>query len=522
MSTNKAVTKSAGLIGLATLCSRILGFIRDVVIAKFFGTALYAQAFVVAFRIPNLFRDLVGEGAVNSALVPVFSQYAASQKPTAKEEFWRLANVVLNLTLVLLTILTIIGVLFSPAIVRLIAPGFAREPEKLNMTITLTRYLFPYILLIGLSAAFMGILNSLKHFSTPAFGPCLLNLSIIICAFLFGENVIGLASGVLIGGVLQLSIQVPVLFKKGFHLEKRLSFKHPQAKEIGRLLIPRIFGTSVYQFNIFIDTIIASLSSIVGEGAVAALYYANRIFQFPLAIFGTALAQAVLPTMSVQVVNNNIDELKKTLEFSLRSVFFISLPAAVGLMILTRPITKILFERGEFNAYSTKITSSALFYYCFGLIFYGGVKILVSAFYSLKDTLTPVKTASFCFLVNVIFNLLLMWPLKVGGLALATSISGASNFFILFFILRKRLGKFNEKGLIVSISKIFLASLLMGLALIIVMPHLELYFTAVSTLHKVLALTLTIILAIIIFISVSFALKVQEIKSLARWILRLN
>lgn len=518
MSTNRAVTKSASVIGVATFFSRILGFIRDMVIAKFFGTAFYAQAFVVAFRIPNLLRDLIGEGAVNSAFVPVFSEYVA--KDEGKIEFWRLANTVLNLVLGFLMILTLLGILFAPVIVRLIAPGFIHEPEKLNITVSLSRYLFPYIILIGLSACFMGILNSLKDFSSSAFGPCLLNLSMIICVVVFRGNIVALASGVLIGGILQLSIQIPGLLRKGLRLEQKLSCKHPEVKRIGWLLLPRVFGTSIYQLNIFVDTILASLSSIVGEGAVAALYYANRIFQFPLAIFGLALAQAALPTMSVQVAKNDIGELKKTLEFSLGSIFFINLPAAVGLIILCEPITKILFERGEFSAYSTKITSLVLFYYCFGLVFYGGVKILVSAFYSLKDTLTPVKTAAFCLVVNIVFNLILMWPLKVGGLALATSISGASNFCILFFILRKRLGKLNEKLLFTSVFKTFFASLLMGLFLILTLPKLELILYTASTVHKFLYLFLLIILSIIIFIIASFILKIEEMKSLSRWILK--
>ena len=524
VSTNKAVTKSAGLIAIATFCSRILGFIRDIIIAKFFGTAIYAQAFIVAFRIPNLFRDLVGEGAVNSTVVPIFSEYVAREgqanKRDGKEEFWQLANVVLNLVLASLIVLTILGTLFSPVIIRLIAPGFISEPEKLNVTIALTRYLFPYILLIGLSAAFMGILNSLKHFSAPAFGSCLLNIAIIVCALVFRENIIALASGVLIGGVLQLSIQIPVLLKKGLRWERKVSFKHPEIKRIGRLLIPRIFGTSIYQLNIFVDTILATLSSVVGMGGVAALYYANRIFQFPLAVFGISLAQAALPTMSVQAAQNDMGELKKTLEFSLRSILFITLPAAVGLMILSRPITKVLFERGQFDAYSTSITSLALLYYCFGLVFYGGVKVLTSAFYSLKDTSTPVKTASFCFIVNILFNLILMWPLKVGGLALATSISGACNFSILFFILRKRLGKFDEREFIVSMAKIFLASLIMGLVLVVILPRLEAILAVAPTINKFISLFLSIILGISIFLMVSFVLKIEELKRLLRWIFK--
>lgn len=520
MSTNKAVTKSAGIIGTATLLSRILGFIRDIIIAKFFGTAIFAQALVVSFRIPNLLRDLIGEGAVNSAFVPVLSEY--SVKDESKKEFWRLTNVVLNLVSISLLLVTLIGVLFSPLIVRLIAPGFSSDPEKINMTVSMTRFLFPYILLIGLSACFMGILNSLKEFTSSAFGPCLLNLSMIVTTILYREDIVALSAGILIGGVLQLAVQIPALAKRGLHLEKKMSLRHPGAKEIGLLLVPRVFGTSIYQLNIFIDTILASLSTIVGEGAVAALYYANRVFQFPLAIFGVALAQAALPTMSIQAAKGDINELKKTLEFALRSVFFINLPAAMGLIILSYPITRVLFERGEFTAYSTQITSSALFFYCFGLVFYGGVKILVSAFYSLKDTRTPVKIAALCLVINLIFNLILMWPLKLGGIALATSISGAANFCLLFIILRKRLGKLEEKRLFASIFKTFLASLIMGLFLIAALSKVETIIYAASTARKFLYLFLLIASSISVFVAASFLLKVEEIKSLSRWILKRN
>lgn len=250
---HKAIARSAGAISFATLISRILGFIRDVVIARVFGIYAYAQAFVIAFRIPNLFRDLVGEGAANAAFVPVFSEYAEKR---SKEEFWELVNVMLNLLLVVLMAITLLGIIFSPLIVRLIAPGFAASADKLQITIRLNRIIFPYLLLIGLAAYSTAVLNSLKHFSVPAFAPCLLNISIIVCALIFGEGIKGLALGVLIGGVLQLGIQIPVLYKKGFRFRFPNKFKHPAAFTIGRLLTPRLFSSSIYQLNNFVDSIL--------------------------------------------------------------------------------------------------------------------------------------------------------------------------------------------------------------------------------------------------------------------------
>ncbi|MFA5096998.1 MAG: murein biosynthesis integral membrane protein MurJ, partial [Candidatus Omnitrophota bacterium] len=318
--TNRSIARSAGVIGLATFISRLLGFLRDVVIARLFGVYIYAQAFVIAFRIPNLFRDMVGEGATNAAFVPVFSEY--SRRHT-KEDFWELANVVLNLLLVILMAITVLGIIFSPLLVRLIAPGFAADPEKLAATITLNRIIFPYILLVSLSAYAMGVLNSLKHFVVPAFAPCLLNISIIVFALLFGEGIKGLALGVLTGGLLQLAIQIPVLYKKGFRLKLPRTLKHPAAYAMGKLMLPRVASSCIYQLNNFVDSIFGSLAWIVGEGGVAVLYFSYRLVQFPLGVFSNALAQAILPTLSTHALEDSNAGLKHTLSWGLRAVFLV-------------------------------------------------------------------------------------------------------------------------------------------------------------------------------------------------------
>jgi putative peptidoglycan lipid II flippase len=502
----KHIIKSAGIIGFATIISRVLGFVRDIIIAKFFGTAKYAEAFVVAFRIPNMLRDLIGEGATNAAFVPILSEYAVKKK----EEFWELANVILNLLLIALSIITIAGVLASPLIVRLIAPGFLGDPEKFAITVKLTRLMFPYILLIGLTAYTMGVLNSLKHFSMPAFGPCLLNIAIIICAIIWGESVMGLASGVLIGGVLQLGVQIPVLYKKGFKFSFTRKLNHPAANKIGMLLLPRILGSCVYQVNLFINTILASLSGIVGLGGVAALYYANRIFQFPLAIFGIAIAQAVLPTMSREALEMDSDKLKKTLSFSLRVINFIIVPASIGLIVLAVPITRTLFERGKFDSYSTLITANALVFYSIGLFSYSGIKVLVNCFYSLKDTLTPVKIAGLSLLLNIILNLILMFPLKIGGLALSASIAGMFNFFALFYILRKKIGCLDGRRILNSFLKVTIAGLVMALAIYICAFKIN------------LNLFIVIFIAIVSYSIATFIFDVKELKEFISWALKRN
>jgi putative peptidoglycan lipid II flippase len=455
------VARSAGVIGVATLCSRLLGFIRDIVIARLFGVYVYAQAFVIAFKIPNLFRDMIGEGASNAAFVPVFSEYVGRDR---KQEFWELVNAGMNALLVVLAAITLLGIIFSPVLVRLIAPGFHSDPQQFLTTVRLNRLIFPYILLIGLAAYFMGVLNSLRHFAMPAFAPCLLNIAIIVCALVWGEGIAGLATGVLIGGVLQLAAQVPVLYAKGYRFRFSLKgFGHPDLKRIYRLLTPRLFSTAIYQLNNFVDTIFGSLVFIVGTGGVAALYFSYRLIQFPLGVFSNSLSQAMLPLMSCQALEEDRTKLRKTVVFGLRSVLFVMVPASVGLMVLSRPLVGALFQGGKFDAYATQMTSTALFYYSIGLFAYGSSRVINCAFFAMKDTVTPTKNSALSLVLNIVFNSLLIYPLKIGGLALATSLSGIISFFVLTFRLKKKIGGLDMSGMAEFSLKICAASAGMGL-----------------------------------------------------------
>lgn len=501
--------RSTGVIGFATALSRVLGFIRDIVFANFFGTSMIAQAFVVAFRIPNTLRDLVGEGAMNSAIVPVFSEYKALGD---EKEFARASRVLFNISLAALSLLTVLGIIFSPVIVRVMAPGFVADPEKFRMTVMLNRVMFPYLIVIGLTAYSMGILNSLKHFAAPAFGPCLMNLILIASTvWLYPRiGVMGLAIGVLAGGAVQLALNIPFMYGYGIGINLNDGFRHAAVKRIGKLLMPRALGSAVYQINIFVDTILASLSSVVGAGGVAALYYANRLVQFPLAIFGLALAQAALPKMSREFASNDIGRMKETLSFSLRAVFLIMVPASFGLAILGLPIIRVLFQRGAFTAYSTSITGSALFFYSFGLLAYGGIKLLVAAFYSMHDTRTPVKTAFAAVIINIILNLILMWPMKLGGLALATSISASFNFIMLYVSLRNKLGDFGTKVIIDSFLRILAASLVMAAVL---------KTLSIMSAHLGPAgLCVAIASGISSFILAGYIIGVKEIRGFSAWI----
>jgi putative peptidoglycan lipid II flippase len=505
----KGLIKSTGVISLATALSRVLGFVRDIVIANYFGTAIYAQAFVVAFRIPNLMRDLVGEGAANAAFVPVLTEELTKK---GKGDFFKLAQVILNLLFWTLLVMTAIGMFASPLIVRLMAPGFLADQAKFDVTVQLTRMLFPFLVLVGLWAYAMGVLNTLGHFAAPAFGSCLLNISMILCAMWFGENVFGLSAGVLAGGTLQLFMQFPPLYAHGWKMRLTGDFSHPKARKVGALLLPRALGACVYQINVFISTILASLSSIVGDGAVAALYYANRIWQLPLAIFGIALAQAILPAMSRHVALNDHGKLKDMLSFSLNILFFILIPSTVGLIMLGEPITKVLLQRGLFTAYSTQITASALVFYSLGLVACGGIKILVSAFYSMHDTMTPLKCAGWSLAANILFNIALMYPLKVGGLALATSASAVVNFVMLYIMLRKKIGDFGSKGIADSFLRVMVSSLVMAAAL----KMLALRFSVTTAVN----LGLAIITGLAVFLLSSYLLNVKEMKDFLGWALK--
>lgn len=511
--TNRKLLRSTGVISFATVTSRILGFVRDILIAGRFGTGLFADAFFVAFRIPNMLRDMVGEGAMTAAIVPVLTEYSHTR---TQEEYWEVARVILNLMLMVLVALSVAGVFFAPVVVRLIAPGFLGNPEKFQATVTLTRLIFPYLLLVGMVAYSKGVLNSLHYFTSPEFAPVVLNTTIIISLVLLcpviGIN--GLVAGVLGGGVLEVLLQVWPLKKRGFTFKGKFTLVHPIAKRIGKLLLPRAMGTAVYQLSIFMDTVLASLAWIVGPGGVAALYYSNRLVQLPLAVFGISLATAALPKMTKEVALKDMDQLKRTIYFSLRTVFTIMVPAAAGLSILSREMIRVLFERGEFTAYSTGITSYALFFYSFGLCGYAGIKILVSVYYAMGDTKTPVKTAAAALFINLALNLILMWPLKVGGLALATSAAATFNFLMLYIFLTKKIGDFGTRGMAISLGKIFTATAVMGLFTFFASK--KLFAEPHGSVDSFMRLMGIIVVSGAIYAFLCYFLKLEGVKSLIR------
>ncbi len=506
---NSRVVKAAGVVGAATLLSRILGFVRDAVIAWFFGAGFSSDAFIAAFRIPNLFRRLFAEGSLSAAFIPVFTEYVVNND---QDEAFSLARSAFRLLSIILIIATIGGILLSPWIVRLIAPGF--DAQKISLTVTLTRLMFPYFFCIGLMALCMGILNVLGHFAAPAFAPVILNLTIMGSVLFISPTmktpVIGLALGVLIGGVLQLALQLPILVRKGFRFWQKTALMHPALKKAGISIIPMTVGGAVYQINIIVGTLLGTL---LVEGSVTYLYFADRLVQFPLGIFAIAAATAVLPSLCRQAAIREFDELRKTFAQALKLVFFISMPAMVGLIVLKEPIVVLLFQRGEFDAAATQLTAQAVLYYGLGLWAFSAVRIVAATFFAMQDTRTPVIMAAISIIANIILGLILMKPLAHGGLALATSLASMLNLGLLVHALRSKLGSLGWLGIAQSACKTVLSSVGMGLAV------WGTARTVVPAANRTTAgllggLTASIVIGLCIYGVLSYLVKSQELKSI--------
>jgi putative peptidoglycan lipid II flippase len=507
MSENHKITKAATVIGTGTLLSRILGFFRDMVIANFFGVGMAADAFFVAFRIPNLWRRLVGEGSLTISFIPVYTEYLTQR---SEEETRKVTHVAFTIAGVILLILTVLGILFSPILIRIVAPGFIQIPEKFALTVTLNKIIFPYLFFMGLFALCMGILNSYRHFFAPAIAPIFLNISIIVSVFLFYHTfkvpVMTLALGVLAGGVIQFLFQIPFLWKKRITFRFNFNFRNPAIKRIGLLMVPGLIGSGLYQIDTFIDMIFASF---LPSGSVSYLFFADRLMEFPLGIFAIAFGMASLPSLSRLASQGKMEELKETLSFTFRLVSFISVPAMVGLIALKTPIINLLFQRGLFDYSATEKTAFALLFYSVGLWAIAGSRIIAPAFYSLQDTWTPMKIALICLGANVIFRAVLIFPLMHGGLALATSLSSTLNLILLFRKVGPKLGGIDIRKNIRSLLRIFLCSLPMGLAAYLFCSTGD-WTVSGNTIEKIFLLGAGIGIGLGIYLACSYWMKNEE------------
>ena len=507
MSEKSRVIKAAGVVGAATLLSRILGFLRDAVIAWYFGAGQYSDAFIAAFRIPNLLRKLLGEGSISNAFVPVLTDYLAID---GREEAFRLARSALWVLSILLVAVSFIGILLAPLIVKIIAPGFIDAPDKLALTIMLTRIMFPYIFFIGLVALCMGILNVFGHFAAPALAPVLLNLAIIFSVLFLCPHldtpVLGLAIGVMIGGILQLFLQMPAMAGQGFNFWQKTKIWHPGLKKMSRLMPPVILGGAVYQINVMVGTL---LGSFLAEGSVAVLYFADRLVQFPLGIFAIAAATAVLPSLSRQAALNDLNALKETFGYAIRLTLFLTIPSMMGLIVLREPIITVLFQRGEFSPQATLLTAQALLYYAIGLWAFSAVRIVAATFFALKDTRTPMVMASVSILANIGLGIILMKPLAHAGLALATSLASVLNLALLVLALRKKLGSLGWRGIAQSALKTLGSALAMG-ATVWVAAKVLIPAQGASFIALLSGVMVSVAAGLAIFAGISYGIKSPE------------
>ncbi len=513
---SRKIAAGASIVGGATVLSRILGYIRDMAIAYYFGAGALSDAFFVAFRISNLLRRLVGEGALTSSFIPIFLDERTRRED---EDLKGLVSGVFTLFTIILIVVTFLGIFFSEDLVALMSPGFLSDPEKFALTVNLTRLMFPYMIFVGLMAIGMGVLNSLKHFTAPALAPVFFNIAIISSILLISpflqQSVYALAIGVLIGGTLQFAIMLPWLKQYGFMPYISFRFRDSAILKIFKLMGPAAFGIGIYQLNIFI---VLWFASSLSEGSVSYLYYAGRLMELPLGIFGVAISTAALPSLSECAAKGQWSGFMESLGYALRLVLFLTIPAAVGLVILSLPVIETLFSHGEFREGAAHATSMALYYYAPGLVPVALYRILTSVFYSLKDTVTPVAVAFVTLIINVFFCFILVGPMQHAGLALATTISALFNMAALLFLLRKKIGAFDWAGLLISALKNLTAALVMGGAvyLIFYVPG----FNEAGRLLKMVTLGGTILAGVFVYIGSSQLLKVPEVAFLKGFFLK--
>ena len=512
----RSVARSAGVISAATFLSRVLGLVREQVFAAQFGAGFAVDAFQVAFRVPNLLRDLFAEGAMSAAFVPTLSR---AQERGGPEAALRLTNLVINFLLVVVSAICLVGILAAPWIVRVLAPGFAAVPGKLELTTLMTQIMTPFLVLVSTAAAVMGFLNTRRIFFIPAVAPAMLNLGLIASGFLiaplcprFGlQPIVGMAFGTLLGGLGQLLVQVPALRAQGYRWRPVVSFRDPDVLRMVSLMTPAAVGIAAVQVNNFVSTFLAST---LPEGSVSWLNYAYRLMQLPIGLFGVAVATVTLAEVARHAAQQNIAGLKETLSFSLRLVFLLTLPATLVLLALSRPIVALLYQHGKFGASDTMETARALWGYAVGLAAFSGVRVMVPAYYSLGMARIPVMISFVSIGATVVLNFLLMGPMAHAGLALATSIGSVLNFVLLFWMLRSRIGGIGGWALATSAAKILTAAVVAGGAAWVTAHAVE-GVTGLESLGARLAVVgAGLAAALLVYVGMATILRVEELQRL--------
>ena len=516
-------TRAAGVVGLAVLCSRVLGLAREQIFAALFGGGRVMDAFTIAFRIPNLLRDLFAEGALSTAFVTVFSRTAALQDTAAA---WRLADKVATLTAVSLSAITVTGIATAPWLVAALAPGF--DPGKAALTVTLTRIMYPFILLVSLAALVMGMLNARNVFGMPAMASSFFNLGSIVSGVLLGywldprfgaRAILGLAIGTLVGGTLQLVVQLPALRRAGHSFHPDFHWRDPGVRSILRLMGPSVIAASTTQLNVLVNSVFASQ---LGDGPTFWLTVAFRLMQLPLGIFGVALGTVALPLLARMAATGNTEAFRSELARGMRLTFLMTIPSSIGLMVLAEPIISVLYQHGRFGAHETAESAAALRFYAIGLCGYAALKVLVNAFYALERRRTPMLVS----FLAVGLNLALNWTLTVRfnwghrGLALSTACVATTNFLILYALMRSHLGRLESRAMLALLSKVALASAVLLLASWAGAHFLLADWAVQSFWPKCLSLVLVIVLAAAAFFVTASALGIGEVHEIARAVQR--
>jgi putative peptidoglycan lipid II flippase len=461
---------------MAVALSRITGLVRDMVFARFFGAGMIYDAFLAAFRIPNLLRDLLAEGALSSAFVTTFTQYIAVK---GEREAFRLSNLVTSILAPAVALCSLLGMVFAPQVVDLMFPGFAAVPGKRDLTILLTRIMMPFLLFIALAAKSMGVLHARGIFGIPNLASAFFNLGSILTGLLLGfglgpvlgfDPIVGMAIGTLIGGMLQYFVQWPSLHRTGLRYRPEISFADPGVRQIFRLMGPAVIGTAAVQVNVVVNSKFASeildASGQVANGPVSWLGFAFRLMQLPIGLFGVAIASATLPAISASAATEDIPEFRSTLSSSLGLVFLLCLPSAAGLIVLAEPIVGVLFERGRFTPYDTQQTALALAGYALGLTGYAAIKVLTPAFYALNDVRIPAAASIGSIAINYFLNWTFIRVFNLGhaGLAFSTSLVATINFAVLIVCLRRKIRRLEGRRLYRSFSRVSASTLAMAAA----------------------------------------------------------
>lgn len=518
------LARSAGLIGIATSASRILGVGREMVLAYYFGASASMQmdAYNVAFRIPNLLRDLFAEGAMTAAFVPAFTRALAQR---GREHAWRLGNLVINALLLITGVLVALGMVFAAPITGTIAPEFAAVPGKLDLTTDLTRVMLPFLTTVAVAVAMMAMLNSLHRFFIPSLSPAMFNVATILCAIglvpvmpLVGlPPIMAIAFGTLLGGVGQIAIQWPVLRTLGFRYRPIVDFRDPELGRVLRLMVPGTLGVAAVNINVLVNTYLATGEP---QGAVSWLGYAFRLMYLPIGIFGVSIATAALPDVSRHAAAADLASIRRTVSSALRLMLMLNVPAMVGLVVLAEPVVALLYQRGEFTPVDTASTAAALMFYAPGLLGYSAVKIASPTFYALGNSRTPVIVSMLSVGMNLGLNLVLIRVMGFRGLALGTAIAALFNAGALLWLLRRRLEGLDGRRVWIAFTKIAAASALMAGAAILSSWWLAVAAAGDGELLKALRVFGSIAAAVLVLGASARLLGIDEFNEAAKRILQ--